>query len=349
VAGATVGSEVSGAGANFTTVDYTNNGNNAEQQITTAISSCEATTPLLVSGNWVIQSVSFKAGPAGPPSYTITNPQPATETVTAGDNASYAVTLTAVNGFTGPITAFSCSGLPAGASCAFSPSVPVTPTSSGTAETVTISTINGTTPAGTSTVTITGTPAPSQTATVSLTVNAGPGFTLGASPTSATIGTPGGSATSTISVTPTGGFSASVSLGCTVSGGGSPAATCSLSPTSIAPGATSTLTVNTTANTASNSPRSTGLFYALLLPIGGMTLLGAGFSSRRKKLLGILLIGMLIAGFIFMTACSSGSSSGGGGGGGGGGTPAGTYTVTVTGTSTSPSATSQATFTVTVQ
>jgi hypothetical protein len=342
VAGATVGSEVTAAGSGFTTVDYTFNGDNAEQQITTAISSCEATT-VLVSGNWVIQSVSFKAGVAGPPSYTITAVPPTSQTVTAGDNASYALTLAEVNGFNSSVT-LSCTGLPTGATCEFQTS-PVTPGSS-TADTVTITT-TGSTPAGTSTVTITGTPTPKQTATVSLTVNAGPGFTLGASPTSATIGTPGGSATSTISITPTGGFSASVALSCGVSGGGSPAATCSLSPTSIAPGATSTLTVNTTANTASNPPRSTGLFYALLLPIGGMTLLGAGFSSRRKKLLGILLIGMLIAGFIFMTACSSGSSSGGGGGGGGGGTPAGTYTVTVTGTSGSLTPTT--TFTVTVQ
>jgi hypothetical protein len=72
-----------------------------------------------------------------------------------------------------------------------------------------------------------------------------------------------------------------------------------------------------------------------------MTLLGAGFSSRRKMLVGILLVCMLIAGFIFMTACSSSGSStttpppGGG-------TPAGTYNITVSGTATGATTQTQA-------
>lgn len=347
VAAATVDNAVSGAGSGYTTVDYTFNGNNVEHQIATAIGSCEATVPVL-TGNWVIQSVGFKAGTAAAPSYTITNPQPASQTVAAGSNASYSVELTAVNGFSSSITGFTCSGLPTGATCGFSPPAPVTPTSSGTLETVTISTA-ASTPAGTSTVTISGTPAPSQTAQVTLTVTASttPGFTLTGTPTSATIAAPGGSATSAISVNAVNGFNSSVSLTCAVtiaSGGGSPLPTCLLSPTSVSPGTPSTLTVNTTANTASNRPRATGLFYALLLPIGGVTLLGAGFSSRRKQLLGIMLICLLIAGFVFMTSCSSGSSSTTPPGGG---TPAGTYTVTVTGTS--GSLTAPATFSVTVQ
>jgi hypothetical protein len=75
-----------------------------------------------------------------------------------------------------------------------------------------------------------------------------------------------------------------------------------------------------------------------------MTLVGAGFSSRRKKLLGILLIGLLIAGFIFMTACGGSSSTKTPPNNG---TPPGTYTVTVTGTS--GSLTAPVVFTVTVQ
>lgn len=86
----------------------------------------------------------------------------------------------------------------------------------------------------------------------------------------------------------------------------------------------------------------------MLLPIGGMTLLGVGFGSRRKKVLGVLLVFLMVSGLLFLAACGGGSSSGGGGGGGTSGTPAGNYTVTVTGTSGSLTA-QTTTFTLTVQ
>jgi len=327
VAAATVGNAVLAAGPGFTTVDYTAIGDNAEHQITSAIGSCEAQTAT-AAGNWVIQAVSFKAGSATGPSFTLTADPPTSETATAGSNASYALTLAALNGFSSPVT-LACSGLPTGASCGFSPASPVIPGSS-TAVALTIST-SVSTPAATSTVTVTGTAgAVNKTATVTLTVTANttPGFTMAATALSPATVSPGGSATSTISITPVNGFTGSVALTCAITGGGTPAPSCSFSALSSG---SSTLTVSTTANSASNS-RSTGLFYALLLPVGGMTLLGAGFSSRRKQLLGILLICMLIAGFIFMTACSSGSSSTTTPPGGG--TPAGTYTITVSGTAT---------------
>ena len=342
VAAATVTTNITSAGAGFTTVDYTFNGDNAEQQITSAVGSCEATT-VMIGGNWVTQAVSFKAGTAAPPGFTLTANAPTSQTTTAGGSASYSLTVGAQGGFSGTV-GLACSGLPTGATCGFTPASPVT----AGPVTLTIST-TGSTPAATSTVTITGTASglTNQTAQVMLTVTAGPNFTIAASPATATIGTPGGSAASTISATASGGFSAAVSLACAVTGGGSPAPTCSLSSNSITPGSTAGLTVNTTANTASNSPRSTGLFYALLLPIGGITLLGAGFSSRRKMIVGMLLVCMVITGFVFMTACSSGSSSSNNTPPNNG-TPAGTYTVTVTGTSGSLAA-ETTTFTVTVQ
>jgi hypothetical protein len=85
----------------------------------------------------------------------------------------------------------------------------------------------------------------------------------------------------------------------------------------------------------------------MLLPLGGLTLLGAGLSSRRKKVLGLLLLFLVISGLMFLGACGGGSS-GSGGGGTSGGTPAGKYTVTVTGTSGSLTA-QTTTFTLTVQ
>ncbi len=114
VAGATVTTGVTAAGSGFTTVDYTFNGDNVEHQITSAIGSCEATSVLAV-GNWVIQTVAFKAGVAGPPTYSITADPPTSATVTAGDSASYALTLAGTSGFSTSVN-LTCSGLPAGAS-----------------------------------------------------------------------------------------------------------------------------------------------------------------------------------------------------------------------------------------
>ena len=74
------------------------------------------------------------------------------------------------------------------------------------------------------------------------------------------------------------------------------------------------------------------MLYAMILPVFGITLLGAGMGSagsRRKKLFGFLILGMVLAALLVMPACGGGSGSGGGGGGGG--TPAGTYAITVSG------------------
>jgi len=94
--------------------------------------------------------------------------------------------------------------------------------------------------------------------------------------------------------------------------------------------------------------RSSGLVYAMLLPIGAMMLLGAGLGSartRRRKWFGFLMLGMLLSGLLLMPACSSNS---GGGGGNDTGTPTGTYTITVTGTSGSNVATGSPALSLTV-
>lgn len=344
VAGATVGNLVNAAGPGYAMVDYTKNGDNAQHMITSSVGSCEAQASV-ANGNWVIQSVSFKAAAgAAAGDFSITANPPTSATVNAGSNASYALTLAPGNGFNASVT-LACSGLPAGASCSFTPKSPV-PVSASTPVTLTILT-SAATPSGTSTVTVTGTSGQlNHTAQVSLTVNGStaPGFTMTASALSPATVSAGGSATSTITITPTNGFNGSVSLSCSsITGGGSPAPTCSFGAIS---NGTSTLTVSTTGNTA-KSLRSTGIFYAMLLPIGGMTLLGAGFTSRRKKLVAVMLLCLAITGIVFMVACGGGSSNGGGGGGGGG-TPAGTYTITVQGTATGATTQTQ-TLTLTVQ
>jgi hypothetical protein len=85
--------------------------------------------------------------------------------------------------------------------------------------------------------------------------------------------------------------------------------------------------------------------YAAWLPIFGLSLVGMSFASRRsrrKKILGFMMIAMVMAALFLMPACG-GSSNGGGGGSGScsGCTPAGTYTVTVTGTGNDSAKTTQ--------
>jgi lipopolysaccharide export LptBFGC system permease protein LptF len=71
----------------------------------------------------------------------------------------------------------------------------------------------------------------------------------------------------------------------------------------------------------------------MFLPIGGMAFLSVGFGrkSRKKKLLGFVLVCMVLSGLVFLASCSGGGSQGSSGNAG---TPAGSYTITVTGTAT---------------
>jgi hypothetical protein len=77
------------------------------------------------------------------------------------------------------------------------------------------------------------------------------------------------------------------------------------------------------------------LFYAMWLPVGGLSLLGLGVGAgykRRRGLAGALL-GLIAGTILLQGACKSSSSSPAATGG----TPAGTYTITITGSSGSVS------------
>ena len=160
---------------------------------------------------------------------------PSGATVTQGSNASYTVTIGALNGFNSAVS-LSASGLPTGASASFSPN----PTSSGSSA-LTVTTA-ATTPTGTSTLTITGTSGSLvHSTTVTLTVNAAAqsgDFSLSVSPPSRSV-TGGSSTTYTVTISPTGG-SVSLSLSGQPNGVGY---SFSLNPTSSG---SSTLTVRTT-------------------------------------------------------------------------------------------------------
>src|SRR5262249_14898258 len=104
----------------------------------------------------------------GNPDFTIAV-TPGTQTVVSGNSATYTVTITPQNGFTGTVW-LSAAGLPAGATSSFNP----TSINASGSSTLTVTT-TGSTPSGNSTVSITGTSGSlSHTATVSLIVNPPP-------------------------------------------------------------------------------------------------------------------------------------------------------------------------------
>jgi hypothetical protein len=174
---------------------------------------------------------------------------------------------------------------------------------------------------------------------------------VGISATTPAAVNPGSSGTSTVTLTSLPGYTLQVTLSCSVTGSGSPLPACSassFSPGQVTPtssGANSTLTITTTGSSAALY-RKSNFVYAMWLPVVGLSLIGMRFTSkdsRKKKLLGFLLLGVVMAMLFFLPACGGGSSGSGGGGGGGsctGCTPAGSYTVTITGTDTNNLSTS---------
>ena len=137
----------------------------------------------------------------------------------------------------------------------------------------------------------------------------------------------GGQVSEAINVTANGSFNSAVALSCSVS---TPQASCVVSPSSVMPGSSATLTVNAkTASALLNWPGK-GLaavpLYGVCLPLVGLMLVGAGGEGRKRgrKAAHISVMGVLVALLLLQAACGGGGSSP---------TPAGTYTVTVTGTS----------------
>ncbi len=175
----------------------------------------------------------------------------------------------------------------------------------------------------------------------SVTVN---DFTLGVAPVSVTVpaGVP---AAYTATLTPTGYFPDSVSLSC--SAGLPTGATC-VETTNPIPNlssgpASTTLVINTTARvtTITRLWRGGGPFYATLLPVAGLALLGVSASGRKYRRLALgLTLSVVFVCFAFLPGCGSTSTTTTTG------TPAGTYTVTVSATSGSATRTQAVTLVV---
>ena len=265
-------------------------------------------------------------GVIAPPDFSVTA-APSSQTVTPGNSASYIVYVNPQGGFSGTATV-TCSGLPSGASC--SPTSITVPSGSGQISAPLTVTSTTSTAGGTFNFTVTATSGTLvHTATAGLTVTA---FSLTATGLAPSTIAAGASATSTVTVTPAGGFNATVSLTCAITPVTAVPPRCSLSSATVTGGSgTPTLTVSTVAATASLQPNGGGsMYYATLLPLFGLTLLGAKFRPDSRKALGWQMICVLLSGLIWLTACGGSSA---GHTGGTGGTTAGKYTVSVTGTS----------------
>ncbi|HXJ89882.1 MAG TPA: VCBS repeat-containing protein [Candidatus Binatia bacterium] len=151
----------------------------------------------------------------------------------------------------------------------------------------------------------------------------------------------GQSATGTVTVNPGGGFNSTVLFGCAVQPSASHAPTCAVTPSVSG----ASVTVLTTAPSfARNSFGSPSWYYALWMPTIGFVCFSLQTAQKNKRnATGLIILGILLLGITFQSACGGGTQvkqmSGG--------TPPGNYTITVTGTSAALQHTT--TFALTVQ
>jgi large repetitive protein len=175
--------------------------------------------------------------------------------------------------------------------------------------------------------------------------SAGADFTVTINPNTLNIPR-GGSGSATVTVTPLNGFTGSVRISCS----GVPSGTaCRLSPSTItvvAGAATGTLTIATNTVASISAPgdgsvlastsQSRHLPFSTMFGTGALGIvLAAGASglrkpnSRKRKLMGLLLLGLILAGTLIMPGCMTGPTS-----------PLGSSTITVSATSAASSSTS---------
>jgi uncharacterized repeat protein (TIGR01451 family) len=136
----------------------------------------------------------------------------------------------------------------------------------------------------------------------------------------------GGEVSEALTFPAQGGFSAAIALKCSVTGN-APMPTCGISPNSVTPGNSATLTINTAGLSATLGPQLLGQttnVYAASLPFGGLVLLllTAGFDKKRCRTWFLCVALLTVA--ILPAACGGGSNTP---------PPVQNYTVTVTATS----------------
>lgn len=146
-------------------------------------------------------------------------------------------------------------------------------------------------------------------ATVTATFNVAPDFSV--SPVATVLSVMhGGQVSETLTFAAQGGFSGTIALTCSVTGA-APTPTCGLSPSSVTPGSSSTLTVNTAGLFAAVAPQSLGLtgnLYVASLPFGTLMFLlsvASGKQRRRTWILGIAVLAATLA----ASGCGSAGSN----------------------------------------
>jgi subtilase family serine protease len=273
----------------------------------------------------------FMAFAAPPPNFTLGVAAPASATVVAGNTTSPdTITITPVNGYSVATTLSCPSGLPAGATCTFTPN-PVPANGTQPVQTVlTIGTSAGmAATASPATVIISATGSGvTNTASFALSVTAtNQTFTLTALNASPSV-SPGSLVNATITLVPgPNGFSTPVTYTCT----DKVAESQCTGPTGPQTGFTHSFSITTTAPTSSQTRpfgRGMRIFYAALLPglLGIMVTVG----SRKRSLRSMRLMGMIC--LLGGSTLWLGSCSGSGGGIKNAGTPPGTYTVVISAT-----------------
>jgi hypothetical protein len=286
----------------------------------------------------------FKAWAAAlAPQFSLSVTPPTTASVSAGNSTTFSISVAPVGGATPTVnfTPSSCSGLPTGASCSFSPSGVTLNGSSAQTVTVTIATTaTMAVPSGAQTITIT--PSGSAiTTTVALTVTAtNQSFTIAPTNGTTTYSVPAGQAASVqITVTGKNGFvnssSNTTALPLNYSCSGLPSeASCTFSPSQSGVSQTSvTVSISTTAPTSElRRPfeRGNRIFYAMLLPGVFGIVFAAGSRGRGARLLGLIIV--LGLSTLWLGACGGSSSSSQNNPG----TPPGSYAVTVSATTGAP-------------
>jgi hypothetical protein len=277
---------------------------------------------------------------------TVTSPL-APSAVDPGENSIATISVAAVGSFDSPVSFDTTPCMVTPVQSAGTPVCSVSPgsvTAPGQAF-VTITTTggapgSGATPPGLYAITVTGTGG-STTVSVALTlnvVNVTEDYTLSVAPILATPSpvTAGSIATTIVTVTPIASYTGDVTLNClSITPVVASEPYCSFNPPTVVVTAgsapqPSTLTIITLGVIPSTELRHRRVFYAFWLLLPGLALVGVvATGSRRKHLLGALLLVGIAGGLVFMPACGSATRTNSPNGGI---TPNNTYTFIISGT-----------------